>query len=84
MDRLKAREAEDVMDRVCIAPWAVARWMKLLEAEGGSPEAVDAMPEERATVETDGGLRVSIELAGLSIEMLCSPCEWAWADGGLQ
>ncbi len=84
MDRMTGGEADDVLDRVCIHPEAVSRWMQLLEAEGGSPEAVDQMPQERATVEPDGQLKISLEWAGRSIALVCASCEWAWAEGALQ
>jgi len=84
MDRLKVGGAEDVMDRICIDPHAVSRWLLLLEREAGSAEAAEAMPEERATVEPDGRLLVSVEWRGLPITMYCEAHEWAWAVGCLQ
>lgn len=83
MDQVSMSEA-DVMDRVCIDPEAVSRWMQLLEQEAGSAEAMNEMPQERATVESDGRLKVSVDWRGRSITMHCAAREWAWAHGGRQ
>jgi hypothetical protein len=83
MAQVKAM-GQDVMDRVCIDPRAVSRWMAMLEKVAGSAAAVEKMPEERATVEQDGRLKVSLEWRDRSISMLCTEQEWSWAEGGLQ